>query len=47
MKTTTITIKIPEDLRAAFKMAALKQAKTMTDILLETVKREVEKDKKK
>ena len=44
MKTKTITIKVPEKLRAAFKMVALKQDKTMTDILLECVKREVEKD---
>jgi len=44
MKTKTITIKVPADLRAAFKMVALKQDKTMTDILLETVQKVVEED---
>jgi len=46
MESTTITIKLPEELRAAFKMAALKQKKTMTDILIACIKRQVKKDQK-
>jgi len=45
MKTTTITIKVPTDLRTAFKMAALKKDKTMTNILLECIKKTVKEDK--
>jgi len=44
MKIKTIMIKVPEDLHGQFKMAALKQKKTMTEILLEIVKKEVKKD---
>ena len=39
-------IKVSEDLHDKFKMAALKQKKTMTEILLETVKKEIKKDQK-
>jgi len=46
MKIKTIMIKLPEDLHSKFKMAALKQKKTMTEILLSTVKKEIKKDEK-
>lgn len=45
MKTKTITIKVPQDLIRAFKMAALRQGRTMTDILLETIKKTIKGDK--
>jgi len=46
MKSTTITIKVPSDLRLAFKMSALRREKTMTDILIETIKKIIKEDKK-
>ena len=46
MKTKTITIKVPEKLRSAFKMSALRQNKTMTEILLGCIRRHVKKDLK-
>ena len=45
MKSKTITILVPAELRLAFKMVALKQEKTMTDILLELIKKIVKEDK--
>lgn len=45
MKTTSITIKVPKKLRSEFKLAALKQDKTMTDILLKCIKKTVRQDK--
>ena len=44
MKTTTITIKVPQKLRAAFKMVALRREQTMTEILIEAIKKAVEED---
>ena len=41
MKTQSITINVPKNLRTEFKKAALELDKTMTDILLETIKKVV------
>jgi predicted transcriptional regulator len=46
MVSTTITIKVPPEIRLAFKLAAMKQNKTMTDILLETIKQFIKESKK-
>jgi len=45
MPSSTITIKVPPDLRLAFRLAAFKRGQTMTDILLETIKKVVQEDK--
>lgn len=47
MKSISITIKVPPDLRKAFKLAALRKGKTMTEILLETIKKVVKEDRQK
>lgn len=41
MKTPSLTIKIPKDLHSEFKMAAIKLDKTMTDILIDHIKKVV------
>jgi len=41
MKTKTITINVDPKLHTEFKMAAVKKGTSMTEILLETVKKEV------
>jgi hypothetical protein len=46
METATITILVPKYLREEFKIVAAKKRKSMTDILLETIRREVNEDKK-
>lgn len=45
MKSKTITINVDPKLHTEFKMAAIKKGKSMTEILLETVKREVKEGK--
>jgi len=45
MKSQSITIKVPQDLRTEFKKAVLELDKTMTDILLETIKKVVKEYK--
>lgn len=45
MKNKIIAISIDPKLHTEFKMAALKKGKSMTQILLETVKKVVKEDK--
>ena len=40
----TIMIRIPDELHIKFKMCAVKQKKTMTEILLEAVKKTIKED---
>jgi len=46
MKSPTITIKIPSDLRLRFRIAALKNGTTMTEVLLKTIKKYLKKNEK-
>jgi len=41
MKRVTMTIIVEKDLQRAFKMAALKQNKSMTEILVECMKKTI------
>jgi len=42
---STITIKISKELKTAFKMMALRKNKTMTELILENIKKTIKKNK--
>ena len=47
MASPTITIAIPPKIRLAFKLAAMKQNKTMTEVIVAFIKQFIEEAEKK